>query len=444
MRLLSSLAALALCLAALELAALALFPLIDGRGFSYRRLAAERARVVAEGRAPALPAPGRGSAAGGEREAPEPRGRPERTAAQLAPHPFVGFVYDPESPWLEASLKQGGLPLSEQGFFVVPGPPGEGEEWTLAVFGGSLATFLAIDGRQALSETLAASPRLRGRRIRVRSFALGGYKQPQMAQALMYLSSLGERFDAVVELDGFNELALSVQEHRATGKFPFYPRDWERLVGPAPGPDELRRLGRIAYLQALRAEQAQAFSRRPLRWSVAAALVWRSLDRRLSRQLAAAREAAAARRSAADSYALRGPRRRYPSDQALFAELARVWGLSSLQMHRLCAGAGIAYHHFLQPNQYVPGSKPMGAAERRLAFRADHPYRSAVERGYPLLQAEGRELRRQGVPFSDLVPLFAGVREPMYADDCCHLNAAGYERLGRRIGADLAADLAGR
>ena len=441
-RLLAALVTLVVGVAVVELGALVAFRVSEGKGFNYKRLARERAQVVAE--AKPTEAPTAAVARPVERDPAGVEGRPEKTAAELVLHPFMGFVYDPESRWMEPALKMGGLQLSEHGFFVVPRPAGQGPEWTVAVFGGSVAANFSIDGRKALGEALAASPTVRGRRVRVRSFALGGFKQPQMAQALTYLLSLGERFDAVVELDGFNDLAVSFSDHRATGKFPFYPRDWESLVRGTSSPDDLRRLARVAYLQDRRADQARLFSRRPLRWSVTAALVWKLLDRRLSQELAAAREATATRRAASATYRERGPVRQYASDEALLRELAVVWGRSSVQMHRLCSGAGIAYHHFLQPNQYVPGSKPMGGAEKALAYRADHPYRSAIERGYPFLQAEGREIARQGVPFTDLVPIFAGVDDPRYSDDCCHVNQAGNDALGRRIGTDLAADLSRR
>jgi hypothetical protein len=440
-RLLAALVTVVAGLAILELSALAAFRVLESRGFSYKRHARLRAEVIAKAQ-PITAARATARPVGQHPAGVE--GRPERTAAELVLHPYLGFVYDPESPWMESSLRNGGLQLSEHGFFVLPRPAGTGPEWTVATFGGSLAAQFSVDGRRAMTEALAASPHLRGRRIRYRSFALGGFKQPQMAQALAYLLSLGERFDAVVELDGFNDIAVSSADHRATGKFPFYPRDWEGLAAASPSVDDLRRLGAIALLQERRAEQARLFGRKPLRWSVAASLVWRGLDRRLSRQISAAREVAATQRAQAGGYRVRGPVRQYASDEALLRDIAAVWGRSSLQMHRLCAGAGIVYHHFLQPNQYVPGSKPMSAAEKALAFQANHPYRPAVERGYPLMQAEGKELARQGVAFTDLVPLFSSVSEPIYSDACCHVNQAGNDALGRRIGTELAADLARR
>jgi hypothetical protein len=125
----------------------------------------------------------------------------------------------------------------------------------------------------------------------------------------------------------------------------------------------------------------------------------------------------------------------------LFEDIAHLWGRSSLQMHRLCTASGTAYCHFLQPNQYVPESKPMGASERAVAYNADHVYRAPVEQGYPQLQAEGSRLASQGVAFHDLTSLFATIQEPLYVDDCCHVNATGSTIMGEAIGKALGARL---
>lgn len=41
----------------------------------------------------------------------------------------------------------------------------------------------------------------------------GGWKQPQQLLALNYFLSLGQRFDVIVNLDGFNEIALGYHNH---------------------------------------------------------------------------------------------------------------------------------------------------------------------------------------------------------------------------------------
>jgi hypothetical protein len=102
-------------------------------------------------------------------------------------------------------------------------------------------------------------------------------------------------------------------------------------------------------------------------------------------------------------------------------------------MHRLCAANGIRYVHVLQPNQYVPGSKVFHPDEERREVTGRPRWGRFVKMGWPDLQAEGKALRQQGVEFVDLTMLFAEVEEPIYRDDCCHLNARGHEILGQAL-----------
>ncbi len=104
-----------------------------------------------------------------------------------------------------------------------------------------------------------------------------------------------------------------------------------------------------------------------------------------------------------------------------------------MQMHRLCAGAGITYLHVLQPNQYVPGSKPMGQEELQRAVKQDHPYRQKVVEGYPRLRAAGTELKGSGVAFLHLTMAFASIDEPLYIDTCCHFDFEGNRILANHV-----------
>jgi hypothetical protein len=98
-------------------------------------------------------------------------------------------------------------------------------------------------------------------------------------------------------------------------------------------------------------------------------------------------------------------------------------------MHHLATAYGITYLHFLQPNQYVPGSKPMGSQEMRMAFNENHRCRQHVLAGYPLLIEEGQQLASAGVSFHDLTRLFAQAETPIYIDTCCHYNETGQKLL---------------
>jgi hypothetical protein len=108
-------------------------------------------------------------------------------------------------------------------------------------------------------------------------------------------------------------------------------------------------------------------------------------------------------------------------------------------MHWLCLANGIEFHHFLQPNQYLEGSKPIGPKEARVAILPQHPYAEAVRRGYPFLRAAGAELRAEGVSFHDLTQVFADVSDPLYVDDCCHVGAEGSAIVGDAIAEALLA-----
>jgi len=132
-----------------------------------------------------------------------------------------------------------------------------------------------------------------------------------------------------------------------------------------------------------------------------------------------------------------GPRVDFSSDAELYDYLVDIWKQSSLQLNRLCEANGIRYYHFLQPNQYVEGSKALTAEERHQAFTEDHPYRAGVEEGYPRLVRAGVELREHGVRFVDLTRVFADETASLYVDDCCHFNETGNLLIADRVAREL-------
>lgn len=361
-------------------------------------------------------------------------------------HPFLGYVVDPDVN-LRAEDSFPGLTVTPQGFLAhdadaAPRPPAP-EPLRVAVFGGSVAQIFSLSGGDGLARGLAAGGVAPPGGVALVSRALGGWKQPQQLMALAWSLAHGERFDAVVVLDGFNDLVLSQVENAGAKVYPFYPRGWRLRTRLLPDADLEERIGELAFLRRRRAERAEAFAAGVWRRSPTAALVWRALDRRATTTIAAAE------RRVADwalprhrPFVSRGPDFSYPSRADLYRDLAAFWARSSRQMHDLAAARGIAYVHFLQPNQYVPGSKPLSGEERRNGFREGHPYQAAVVEGWTHLVAAGEELREAGVAFHDLTGIFAERRETLYIDDCCHLNPRGNELLGETIGRALAPQLA--
>jgi hypothetical protein len=362
----------------------------------------------------------------------------EVTGSQVI-HPFLGFVLDPGS-------KVAWRDVSSQGFPTLPGevePPASAPRFVVAIFGGSVAGGFCLTGREAFLRELARSPAVRGKSIVVRCFAMGGYKQPQQLMALNYALSLGQRIDLAIELDGFNEVVLPIAENLKDGVYPFFPRGWSARVAGAPSLDALRLVGKIEVWKEERRRNARLCASRPLGWSPTCHLLWSALDRQLMRRMFEGERELASLQPRNESFLARGPAFGHLTTPAVCRLLAEQWARSSTLMFDLCRARGIPYFHFLQPNQYLPGSKPMSREERLLAVDPAQPYRSPVEDCYPSLIETGRSLAEQGVPFHNLTALFAGHPEPLYSDACCHYNVEGNRLLAEMIGRIVVQTLAG-
>jgi hypothetical protein len=352
--------------------------------------------------------------------------------AGLQPHPFLGYVCSPNS--LKA-FSAGSVhgPINAFGF-IDDRPPlrkRAPDRYIVAITGGSVAAQTSVVAWDVLSAELRRSPRLQGREPELVRLALGGFRQPQQLFALEYMLMLGGEFDCVINIDGFNEVALASGNLRIDVP-EFFPRDWAPMVEARATPEYLQLAGKLALLREQRHSAAQDAGR--LWWSALAQVAWLVGDRRQTLLIADAVQAVAEHRQAGTSRAGRGPGAS-PSLPEALERMALVWMQCSKSLDAVCRAHGAAYYHFLQPNQYVPGSKPIGAGEAKVAVAAKHQYREGVELGYPLLEQRIPELTAAGVRFTDLRWLLRDHPEPLYVDTCCHLNEAGYEILARRAAA---------
>jgi len=345
-------------------------------------------------------------------------------------HPYLGFVLDP-------AVNPGSV--SPQGFSRIrrEPPPPDQPRFTVGIFGGSVAMLLCHEGWDVLARELSRLPQARGKRLWLECYALGGYKQPQTLFALDYALARGERFDMAITLDGFNDVALPTSENVKVGVNPFYPRSWSVMASTVLEPRVLRMAGEIAHLEGRRADWA-GLCGGALAWSSICHAVWQAGDRRFGRRVDELDRKLLLEKPSGRSFAIHGPVFRHRTHGLkTYRELVAMWSRSATLMAEICQARGIPYFHFLQPNQYVAGSKPMGKAERKVAFHPEHPYRLPVELGYPLLIEEGKGLAASGVRFHDLTRIFAEIEEPLYFDGCCHVNPRGSQILAREMAARI-------
>ena len=326
-------------------------------------------------------------------------------------HPYMGYVYDPT---VEQSSPYG---ISD----TPPVQHRSPDKVIIGIFGGSFADDIAYNMANELSEKL--KPSFPGRDFVVVKATIGGYKQPQQLMALNWFTALGGDFDIVINIDGFNDVALPALEN-VPDTNPFFPRQWHLRMRTVPDTEFLATVGKIRFLDSVGAKWQSFFRTGPLRYSVTANTLWRIGDQLLY-NAAVNQRAKLPKMSAANTYAAAGPPAPFANDEEMYSALGHLWEESSFQMNALARAKGIRYFHFLQPNQYIEGSKPMGDEERRVAIRADHPYAKSVRQGYPVLRELGKDLARRGVNFVDLTNIYANTHDPLYRDNCCHVNTAG-------------------
>jgi hypothetical protein len=371
----------------------------------------------------------------GKRGAGEPVRRVPLWTRDHMLHPYLGFVRDPERPRHVLNGRVVRSELNEHGFFG-PSPLAWADEegpLVVAIFGGSVATELYLDGREAFTARLIElRPELADRGVELVSLALDGMKQPQQLLALEYFLAVGARFDIVVNLDGFNDVVLPMAENVPLGVSPFFPRSWRTYAMGAPGGETARLTTSIQQARAELESRRSFFSRPGLRESHLFLAIWQLALGRAEAEQSALQEELRAHFTNQVQPAAReaGPAFDDPTPERVYQASAEIWRRASLLMWQASRAAGIGYLHALQPNQYVAGSKTLTAWEQRNAVAGPrYSYRRGVEEGYPHLFREAEEIEARGAPFVDLTRVFVAEPDRIYRDTCCHMNARGNELL---------------
>ena len=314
------------------------------------------------------------------------------------------------------------------------------DQHVVGVFGGSVAAQLAVVGGDYLvAELERRYPPLEGRVV-VLNLGGGGYKQPQQVNTLVQMAMLGVPFDLILNVDGLNEVVFGAVDGHRHGIHPIFPSygTYLNVLAFATGSVSNRQIETTAAILAAREKSrrlaALGTTHPVLRRSEVAAAVLGSFiltHQRRSERLEAELQRIDAERDRPLPLA-EIPDPCLGAPDACWGVIADLWSNASRLMNALAEGLGARYAHFLQPNQYVPGSKRLSPQEQKVAYQ-EGVFSHNVPLGYPHLQSRGERLRTDGVAYHDLSGIFEDVGEPLYIDACCHLNAKGYELLAAAI-----------
>lgn len=347
-------------------------------------------------------------------------------------HPYFGWTHNPDIHTGDIDCCGQSLQANRFGFF--DSTDGihrrSSDRLIVGICGGSVAWHMSCAAEAVLKQRLLEIPQYRGREVILVRLAQPGYKQPQALFALSYYLFMGAEFDLILNLDGYNEIALPAAENFASRTALDYPQGWNvrslDIVDPRDADFSLR----VFELRGARQRAAEGARTSLFRFLPSYQLWWFTKNENLRiAQLELQEELQKRRRTREGMFAQNGPRPTAKTDEEAMQECIRIWKQSSLHLHILCQAHGMAYFHATQPNQYDVDSKPLSAFEQEKCYSDAVTYRDHVIRGYPQLRQAGAELRQADVRQFDLTRIFERVEETLYVDPYCHFNTRGSELL---------------
>ena len=340
-------------------------------------------------------------------------------------HPYLGFVID---------FKNDKKNKETYGFFTTAPPVIKREPGKLnvVILGGSVANSMGKPLEAAFTRVCRVHPN-------VINLGQGGYKQPQQLLALAYFLSLGAEYDLVINLDGYNEIVLPVSDNYGVGVNPFFPRNWNLRINRQPSKKVLAAIGKVRYLRDLKEENLAGLPSSPYRWSAIYGIIKMQQFKKLNWDInLLTYDLIKLQQQEVKRFEETGPFFKYDNILQLYEEAAEVWVRGSVLMDRLARANGMAYYHFLQPNQYVEGSKELSAEEKQNAYMPNASYSEPAIIGYPILIKHGKNELAKQVNFFDATMVFAKEKQTIYIDTCCHYNERGKEILADFIMAKIA------
>lgn len=364
-------------------------------------------------------------------------------------HPYFGPTHRPGIPFdLPPELRTGTTdePVATNNFGFpskvnYPFAKTDDRQFVIGIFGGSVGAYFCRLGAARLEERLRQSGSFTSRELVTLCFSHEGYKQPQQLLVLNYFLSIGQPFDLVINIDGFNEVALG----RINDQY-----GWDvsmpshehldaliNLVNEATlTPAKLESLARIVkYRQQLNGIAERSNRTRFASFEFVLRHYYGFVRRRYEQERV--RFDRLPSNPPANSAIHVTPKIRERSGVAVYEDIAANWRTASVLMQQLLTARGAGYVHVLQPNQYY-STRLFAAAEKTIAFNAGSPFKEGAVLGYPFLEKALEPGALNAVHIFDTAP------EAVYVDDCCHYSVAGNRLLADFIAKAILASAAAR
>lgn len=360
-------------------------------------------------------------------------------------HPFFGYVLK-QGAFTNERLK---LKVNKHGFFSLyeyPFVKSNKNQFIVGVFGGSVANNFAVDEyvTRRLSNKLKTYPEFANKEIIVLNFGNGGYKQPQQLLILNYFLALGQQLDLVVNIDGFNEVALSNLNNKAQVEVGMPSvQHIQPLTGLANNNLSPEVMSSIVQISENKKQLKEAVDKLQtcqlaLCHAVTSLQVRQLVNSYQQAVVKYDRQVKNSNSDTANSGIVYIPKADYVlKDAAAFDKIASMWYESSVTMNQILSSRKIKYFHLIQPNQYYPTKRVFTSKEKEIAISKDSPYIAGVKTGYPVLLSKVDDLQKAGVNVFSGVNILDNTKETVYKDACCHYNSVGEEVLANYVSSSI-------
>lgn len=324
------------------------------------------------------------------------------------PHPFWGFHLNPQ-------MKG----INNLGFDNPDDYPYErkSNEVIVGVFGGSVAEHAAPFLRAAFAKAENALVQKCKREVKLLNFAQGAFRQPSQFHIFSFFL---EKIDIAINIDGFNDLFFTPSA-RFPASYPVFTDELFYITSEKYQKLSLSyRFGQWQHALLKPLVENHTLARSDLAFEMIKKIFY-ILENKKAKSLEEARTIGI--KGAADEF----------EQSSQPQNLIATWKKYILFQDILSLKNTKKSFFFLQPSQYAENSKIFSPEEKKIAFVTEPGELLNRQQGILQLQEATENLAKKGVAIYDYSRLFSGVSDPVFIDDCCHLNQKGNQLLSDAI-----------
>lgn len=319
-------------------------------------------------------------------------------------------------------LRYSNIHANNYGFFACDDYPYTSDnEYIIGILGGSVATFWWCmcheEAEMKLSEKL-------GRPVKILDFALGAAKEPQQLMILSYFLSIGQKFDMIINLNGYNEVANSLRNFDTQFVYSFptayilnpYTTDMNFTVANAEiilAQKKMQSIsGRLNFIEDINS--------RVLHSRFISYLCHRVFNKFHS-DLIEKQNKIVGMESTTGNMFLVPEHDNILDSKKKIKLITDLWIMSSKVISDICKSNNILYYEFIQPSQYHTTKK---FTDYEKQYCIDKNWEKWIIE-YPNIINNVLNFHKNDIQMVNLATIFDNEEEEIYVDMCCHVNYLG-------------------